>query len=56
VTRDFRAEWILITLSEKESCKHAWQRFRVNGGWKLRLRFAMKKLVDGIPKLARIRR
>jgi len=28
----------------------------VNGGWKLRLRFAMKKLVDGIPKLARIRR
>jgi len=40
----------------KERCKYAWQKFRVNGGWNLRLRFAMKKFVDGIPKLARISR
>jgi hypothetical protein len=38
----------------EERRKRAWQRLIINGGWKLRYRFAMKKFVDGIPGLSRI--
>ena len=40
----------------KEIGKHVGERFRVDAGRKLRNRFAMWKLVDGVPELARIRR
>jgi hypothetical protein len=42
-------------LSEEKNANMLGKDLRVNGGWKLRLKFVMKKLVDGIPKLARIR-